>query len=297
MRALSFFIITCALMLSAILITLNLRPQNNEETFEYNGQTRRYALLKPDQVLAPAPLVIFLHNAYGNVYNLLETTRIDKHVVKDGGILVMPFGTGPQETPNEFRTWNAVHCCGAAMENNTDDIGFISGLIDHLIATENIDPNRVYILGASNGGMLAQRIGAVIPDKIAAIGSLIGTLFGDEQVPPSPVNAILINGQKDTVIPFEGGTYNGEFSHIWRGTPSLPVMEQSAFWAKANNCDLMPTTTQGSEITITKYACPDHYAVEHYVYKNQGHFWTTSLEEPTKIIWEFFKAHPKPNTP
>ena len=53
-------------------------------------------------------------------------------------------------------------------------MGFISALIDHLIANYPVDPDRVYAVGFSNGGAMAMQLACYLTDKIAAFG-LVGS--------------------------------------------------------------------------------------------------------------------------
>lgn len=86
----------------------------------------------------------------------------------------------------EFLTWNATHCCGYAMENNANDIGFISALIDKAIAQYGVDKSRIYVTGMSNGAMMTHQLAIALPNKITAIATDVGTMFGDEKMPSKP---------------------------------------------------------------------------------------------------------------
>jgi hypothetical protein len=66
-------------------------------------------------------------------------------------------------------TWNATHCCAQAMRNHVDDVGFISALIDRLVAQGRADPNRIYVTGMSNGAMMTHVVGRELSNKLAAI--------------------------------------------------------------------------------------------------------------------------------
>lgn len=50
-----------------------------------------------------------------------------------------------------------------------DDIHFISMLIEHLAAEYKVDRSRIYLVGFSSGGMMAQRFAMEKTGKIAAI--------------------------------------------------------------------------------------------------------------------------------
>ena len=76
---------------------------------------------------------------------------------REGFIVVYPQGTGRRESL--LLTWNAGHCCGYAMEQRVDDVGFIRVLLDTLLAQLPDRSARIYVTGMSNGGMMAHRLG------------------------------------------------------------------------------------------------------------------------------------------
>ena len=45
-----------------------------------------------------------------------------------------------------------------------DDVGFIRELTDWVVAAYRVDSRRIYLTGASNGGMMAYRLVMGIPE-------------------------------------------------------------------------------------------------------------------------------------
>ena len=118
-------------------------------------------------------------------------------------IAAYPEGASWLETP--WRSWNAGQCCGYAMHRGVDDVEFIRRLIDELIARHAVDPQRVYVTGVSNGGMMAHRLGCELSDRIAAIAPIAGSL-GVACHPTSPVSVMIVHGTNDRHVPYEDGT-------------------------------------------------------------------------------------------
>ena len=56
--------------------------------------------------------------------------------------------------------WNAGHCCGKAAKDKVDDVGFIAAAIEDVCDHLRVDRSRIYMLGFSNGGMMAYRFAA-----------------------------------------------------------------------------------------------------------------------------------------
>ncbi len=273
----------------------------------HDGVERHYLITVPPAVAAagePVPAVLVLHGGGGNGVNAMEMSGFAEKALADGFIAVFPEGTGR----TALLTWNAVHCCSYAMEADQDDIGFIADLIDELVADYPVDPDRIYVTGMSNGGMMTHQLGIALSDRIAAIGTIVGALFGDEQMPASPVPAIIINGAEDEMVPPAGGALGaGRLGPLarnaWDGTLLMPSAYQGTFWAAADGCDPTPEVTQAVTYTLSRYACPVDLAVDYYLVNDNGHAWpggqpgTAFADTPnpafdaTEIMWEFFQAH------
>ena len=247
------------------------------------------------------PLVLVLHGGGGNASIAERMTGFTEKSRTEGFVVVYPEGSG--RFKNKLLTWNAGHCCGYAMDNRVDDVGFIDALIDELIETYPIDPARIYVTGMSNGAMMSHSLALALPGRFAAIAPVVGTLFGDEIDPGSPVSALMINGLRDESVPFEGGPPGGRFSHAWDGTPAKPAMLQAVFWAAVDDCSVAPARHERSTFTQWQYSCPAGRAVELYMVHDNGHAWPggqkgnrggdepSSSFDATDVIWRFFKDH------
>lgn len=181
------------------------RGAQDRLTLQHDGRTRTYKLHVPARVAqgtSAVPLVIMLHGGGGNADNAEMMSGFSRKADREGFIVAYPDGTGGGRAA--MYTWNAGHCCGYAMQNKVDDVGFLGALIDQVQRDHRIDPSRVYVTGMSNGGMMSHRAGIGLADRIAAIAPVVGALFGDEATPRSPVSAIIINGMRDESVPYNG---------------------------------------------------------------------------------------------
>ena len=152
----------------------------------------------------------------------------------------MVYPEGTRRFWGKLLTWNAGHCCGYAMQQKTDDVGFISALLDKLLQDYAVDSRRIFVTGMSNGGMMAHRLGIELSDRIAAIAPVVATIFGDQTLPAHPVSALMINGLLDQSVPNQGGPPGGRFSNAWDGTLAQPSLSQGTFWASVNDCSAAP---------------------------------------------------------
>lgn len=282
------------------------RGTKDRLSLQHDGRTRTYKLHVPARVAqgtSPVPLVIMLHGGGGNADNAELMSGFSPKADREGFIVAYPDGTGGGRAA--MFTWNAGHCCGYAMQNKVDDVGFIGALIDQVQRDHRIDPNRIYVTGMSNGGMMSHRVGIGHADRIAAIAPVVGGLFGDESTPRTPVSAIIINGVRDESVPYNGGPSGGIGARAWDGTAVRPAVEQGTFWASAGRCNAAPRESDGGGFTLWQYDCPSPVGVARYAMKDGGHAWPGGRKgsrrgddpgnalEATDVIWDFFKAHPK----
>jgi len=88
-----------------------------------------------------------------------------------------------------------------------DDVGFISAIIDDMIQNYGVDANRVYATGISNGGFMSIRLALDLSNKIAAVAPVTAqvTEVMQSKVPEFPISLMIVNGEADPLVPFNGG--------------------------------------------------------------------------------------------
>lgn len=309
MQALSQSSIRCwaqalAMLLAALCSHVFAAGSDGMQSLSVQGQERFFVVRLPRAEPAPAsglPLVLVLHGGGGNADNAETMTGFTAKARQENFIVAYPEGTG--RFKHALLTWNAGHCCGPAMQQHVDDVGFIRALIERMVTDHGVDPKRVYVTGMSNGAMMAHRLGIELSDRIAAIAPVVGTLFGDEKKPPNAVAALMINGRLDANVPAQGGAPGGRFSNAWDGAPTLPALSQASFWAAANGCQPAPETTTHGAVTRSRYICANDRDVELLLLADNGHAWpgghagTARADVPsraidaTDVIWRFFSTH------
>lgn len=147
------------------------------------------------------PLVVVLHG-FG-AFGALESVYLRATQNVDGRqfILVHPDGT---QLPNGDRFWySGAGCCGIEQ----DDVGYLTDLIAEAKATFNVDEDRVYLWGHSNGGFMSYTLACEASEEITAIVSLAGSSFadpGDCAPRTEPVSVLQIHGTDDATISYDG---------------------------------------------------------------------------------------------
>jgi len=123
-------------------------------TLKTEGLQWRYDLHIPPQYDSntPTPLVIVLHGHRGNGRYYLNQASWKDKANEAGFIVIAPYGqpTLPSR-PRTTRVWNA-SLRPSNPRSQIDDVQFFQGLLNNLQKNLNIDQNRIYVAGHSNGG-------------------------------------------------------------------------------------------------------------------------------------------------
>jgi polyhydroxybutyrate depolymerase len=153
----------------------------------------------------PLPLVILLHGfadgMSGEVQEFLF--RFRSQVEEQRFLYVLPTGT---ENPDGGVFWNATNDCCDFHDQGIDDSAYLRGLVDEAIERYNVDEDRVYFSGHSNGHYMSYRMACDHADAVAAVAGLAGATWLDEAncEASEPVSHLHIHGDLDTSVPYEG---------------------------------------------------------------------------------------------
>jgi polyhydroxybutyrate depolymerase len=281
---------------AALLVLLGACHIQGDETLQVGTHDRHYELFVPSDT-PNQPLVIVLHGHGGTGKQMERFSKFDRVAAREQFVVAYPDGIG--------RGWNDGR---TGVNGGADDVAFVAALIDEIAADHAIDRSRVYVTGASNGGMMTYRIGCELSDRVAAIAPVIGNL-PDELActPKEPLSVLAINGTDDPLVPYNGG-------QIARGRGLVRSAALSTqFFAQAAGCGAAePTveepdvdTSDDSRTFVTQYACPAPVQVSLITLGGAGHTWPGGVQYLPKIaiggvsrdfdgaerIWEFFEPH------
>jgi polyhydroxybutyrate depolymerase len=250
----------------------------------HDGRTRRYIVHVPPAASdrSALPVLVAFHGGGGEANGFKEYARLDPVADREGFIVVYPEGTGV--LPNRLHTWNAGNCCGYAMENAVDDVGFAIALLDDLDRRTPIDSRRVYATGHSNGGMMSYRLAAERAGRIAAIAPVAGAMTLDGFAPSRPVPVLHVHSVDDPRAPYGGGI--GPPFPLTNSRVDHEAVEAAlGKWITANGCATQPEpreTRRGTagqpdaEHTGTLLVwspCTDGAEVAHWKLTGAGHGW------------------------
>lgn len=275
-----------------------IQPGSIDRRVEIDGRFRTYQMYVPD-IPAPVagfPVLIALHGGGGNAGVMEKKTDFDDLAEQAGFIAVYPDGSGRGE---KRLTWDAHNCCGYAYDNQIDDVGFISMLIDQLIADFDVDPARIYVTGHSNGAMMTYRLGCELSDKIAAIAPVAGALNTETCTPSRPLPVLMVHGEDDENVPILGATYSPARTRSQQNRVDWPLSHAVEVWKSADGCASSPTVTRGDGFVHTVYAdCADGVELRTVIVEQWGHGWPRIENgapiDASQLIWDFVSRFSNP---
>ena len=149
------------------------------------------------------PLIVLLHGygASGVIQNIY--LGIGERVTSHGFVLVLPEGT-KSKSGKQF--WDATNACCNFEDGPVDDVAYLRGLIETATKQLAIDPERVFLIGHSNGGFMAYRMACEAADLVAGVASLAGAVTGAAASckPTRAVNVLQMHGTDDATINYNG---------------------------------------------------------------------------------------------
>lgn len=187
---------------------------------------------------------------------------------------------------------------GAPYSPKTNDVQFISDILDRLEGQLCIQKSRIYSVGLSNGGGLSWLLSCQMSDRIAAFGMISGAFYSPMADCHSarPAAIINIHGDHDLLVPYDGSSQ--------RKLPKISTWIKQR--AKDNACKTAPTVTKPNASTeVTTWSgCAGGATVQNIRLIGAGHGWPSSvmfgagkkasLQETNDVLWNFFVSHPMP---
>jgi len=298
-------------MLFVLLFSACSFAQDLEKTILVDGAEREYILHIPSGypfASPPIPLLIVLHGGGGSASRMVNFSGFNDISDREKFFVVYPNGQNKQWRDGRI---------GKDLPKKYDDVKFISDLIDTLSANYNIDRERVFSTGISNGGFMSIYLAYKLSSKIKAIAPVCANIpanLKDEFTFPDPVSMLLINGTDDPLVKYDGGWIGFREGLFKKGTrgKSVSTDETIQVWNKILGCDAQPVVE-----TIPDKDADDDCTAEKFIYKNcqeqtqlvlikitgGGHTWPGGVQylpkaivgpvcrdfNASEMIWQFFR--------
>lgn len=278
-----------------------------ERALAIDGQARIYTLIAPDGSSEPLPLLIVYHGGGQTAERARRYTRFDEWAVREKFAVAYPQGLN-----NNWNDGRSSEDLRARVAASADDIEFTRQIIEQLVAEGVADRRRVFLTGASNGGMMALRAACEMGSSIAGIGVVVANLPVDWDCRAKAMPALFVNGTDDEFMPYAGGQVAASKTKRDLGTVRS-VDDTIAIFERMNGCNGVKETKMLDEVgrdktaaVITDYDCKDA-ALKQIEIQGGGHTWpgartavladwvlgnTSEEVNGTAEIWNFFKALP-----
>ncbi len=253
--------------------------QNSRELYIFNAMDAESTI--------DAPVIFSFHGGGGTAIANMEYSGFRQIAESEKFILVYPQGQYFSDKDSTGWIFN---------ENNniTDDLFFISEVIDWLYQNKNINLDRIYATGFSVGAIMSYDLACKLSNKIAAAAPVAGTMSTEtfETCRPEKSKSIIhIHGESDSVLSPNGNEYIKSFD------------ESLQFWSDFNQCSTSSTSNISdsnddgySGTSIIYENCSNQVLVNGILLENFDHQWPSTNDQKNgsdidaaSYIWSFLK--------
>ena len=243
-------------------------------------------------VATPEPLIISIAGLTQTGAEYEKYTKLTAFAETYGFLFVSPDGMA---NSHGIRFWNATPECCDFEHSNVDDDAYIMKIIDDVSSRYSVDPNRIYVIGHSNGGFMANAVACKNADRVAAVVDFSGGTFTTQAgcKPSRPISVLEIWGTKDQT--YYGSNLSGK---------AIPgALQVFHTWGSIDHCRggsvILPKKMNllapppNLDATVMKFrGCPSSTSVEFWSAEGSIHAPpVTPAFNRLMIAWLF--AHPK----
>ena len=292
------------LILTFFYVTLFFSCSKNKDqlsfVFEHDGITREYMLYIPNTIKPQAPLIFVLHGLGSTNSHIRDYSQMDLVANKNGFVVCYPQGTGSTKNTIHTKKGSSFWNVGYEIHKNevVDDVSFLTSLAIYLQQEYDLDPEKTFCTGMSNGGDMSYLLGCQAPEVFKAIASITGCMMEwiykscDNN---SPLPVFQIHGTNDNITYYDGDIKNRD-----RWGAYLGVESTIQFWVDHNMCSQSIIDTIGFVNNESRYIIREKFlngVDENEVWLHKvidgGHDWVQkSLEKDfntSEEIWKFFE--------
>ena len=292
------------LILTFFYLTLFFSCSKNKDqlsfVFEHDGIAREYMLYIPNTIKPLAPLIFVLHGLGSTNSHIRDYSQMDLVANKNGFVVCYPQGTGSTKNTIHTKKGSSFWNVGYEIHKNevVDDVSFLTSLAIYLQQEYDLDPEKTFCTGMSNGGDMSYLLGCQAPEVFKAIASITGCMMEwiykscDNN---SPIPVFQIHGTKDNIT-----YYDGDITNRDRWGAYLGVESTIQFWVDRNMCSKSIIDTIGFVNNESRYIVREKFlngVDENEVWLHKvidgGHDWVQkSLEKDfntSEEIWKFFE--------
>ena len=295
----TLFVVSCKNLRKKDLITLPV------QTFLSGGLEREYMLYIPQSAEKNSPLVFMLHGLGSTHTIIMNYSQMNQVADKHGFVVCYPQGIRGAENTRHTKKGTPFWNVGYETHKNetVDDVSFIKSLAIYLQQEYNLDPEKTFCAGMSNGGDMSYLLGCEEPDIFKAIAPITGCMMGwiyESCNKNDPVPVFQVHGTADKTTYYDGDVDNRDKWGAYMG-----VETTINFWVDRNKCkevniDTLPDIDRNDgSIVITEKYTGGRNNNEVWFYKviNGDHEWPPGWPvksgngdlNTSEEIWKFFQ--------
>lgn len=270
-------------LLPLVLLACSSDPSPKDRPTLYGG-AREVELDVPDGFTEGKqyPLILVLHGYGANGFAQKAVFQTKGILDSNDALVLAPDGT-VDSMGKQF--WNAGPECCDFDGKNPDDVAYLGGLLDAVMADWPVDPARVYLVGHSNGGYMSYRMACERADIIASIGVLAGLVSSAPACNPAhPVSVLHMHGTADELVPF---TEAASSITAWEGHDHCGTTMTAGA-----DLDIESNLAGAETHTSVADGCPSGVGIEEWTIEGGSHIPSFG---PTygRRVFDWLSAHPR----
>lgn len=269
----------------------------------------------------PVPLIVALHGCSQTPLDFAGLTRLSQLADREKFIVIYPMQS---LLANLLSCWNWMYSTNQT--RGAGEPAFIMDIVSQVRASYSIDASRIYVVGASAGGVMASILMSCYSDVFAAAAVASGGMYkaadntldslfvgssGSRHSPQTrgreawqcsgsarrPVPVLVMHGSEDTVAaPINGEQARAQF---------IQTNDLGDDGSDNDSVRDAPTSTSagiaagGLRYSVRDYVYGGKHLLQHFLVEGMGHAWSGgdaefSFAEPdgpdaTAIMWAFFE--------
>lgn len=294
-------------------------------TIAARGDVYRYLTYVPTSYRddSDVPLVVMVHGCQTTAEKEQEITQLDRVADREGFVVLYPdVGEHGRTAPGPLKNcWNFVE--PISVHRDRGDAAVIARMTRTVAAELAVDPERIYLVGISAGGLMTSISAAAYPDLYAAVGIASSSAYGDWTclgngigVPTflSAQNAYREMGPRARVVPtfVIGGDADLAFSSSCQRKALEQGLRTNNLVLSGTSQDrplsLRPTSTVKDQVpgghayTVQRYTDAGGCLVaERWNVHGMGHYWSGGTDdvkgpEGAEAVWSFLERYTRSGT-
>lgn len=235
-------------------------PAAGEQQVTVAGETRSFTVAVPGSFAGPAPVLVAFHGFASSAEEFAGVTGLAAQGPAAGVVVVLPQALG---SPTGWKIVSGFE----------QDRAFADAVLEQVLASDCVDPDRVWLGGFSAGSGFAGVYGC---GRAAADAGSVAGLLLVSGLPPAicpeqgAPRVAVVHGTADPVVRFQGGeqVVDGE------PVPLVGVPESVAGWAERSGCADGPAETgHADDLTLSSWSSCDGGPVDLLAIADGGHAW------------------------